>query len=135
MSDNQTMVTVIREAITNHRQLVFTAKRYHREFCPHVLGTKSGVWHVFGWQFGGGTNQGKLPEGGDWRCIELRDISSPILARDGAWYRGWTKGRRGQTCVDFIDTEVDQAHAAEALSTLPSRTPRLVLVRTVPRRR
>ena len=29
---------------------------YHGVFCPHVLGTKDGVWRVHAWQFGGGSS-------------------------------------------------------------------------------
>lgn len=114
---------IIRGAIQNHQQLFFTLDGFPREFCPHVLGTKQSEWHVFGWQFGGESKTG-LPKGGDWRCLVLHDITTDIVARDGDWYRGWAMGKRGQSCIDTIDTVVDAAHAAEILSASPAHTPK-----------
>lgn len=118
MPNVNAMLSVIRGAIRNRQSLYFTANDEPREFCPHVLGTKRGEWHVFGWQFGGGSSRG-LPPGGDWRCIELEDISTEIVARSGPWHRGWTKGQRDQTCVDDVDTVIDSAYAAEIRNTSP----------------
>jgi hypothetical protein len=119
MLETISMVSVIRNAIQNHLQLTFVAKDQPREICPHVLGTKKGVWHVLGWQFAGLSNTGPLPE---WRCIELRDISTEIVAREGEWHRGWTTGQRGQSCVDIVDTMIDPEHAALIRNTSPART-------------
>ena len=94
---------VIRDAIVNRLQLSFIAKGHQREFCPHVLGRKNGNLRIFGWQFGGTSERGHLP---CWRCINLRDISSPIRAHDGEWHRGYTTGHHEQTCIDFIDTMI-----------------------------
>jgi hypothetical protein len=116
MTNVNSLLPVIRDAIRTRKQLFFTAVNEPREFCPHLLGTKRGVWHVLGWQFGGSSNTG-LPTGGAWRCIELEDISTPIISKEGIWYRGTTKGTGAQFCVDDIDTAIDAAHAAEVQST------------------
>jgi hypothetical protein len=133
MADITSNVAIIRDAIYQRRQLLFTAANRPREICPHVLGTtRGGVWRVLGWQFGGDSAEGPLP---DWRCFELRDITTDIAVRDGAWHRGWRARGAQQTCVDFIYAEIDPAHGAELRSTSPLRirTPSLSLA--VPRKR
>lgn len=126
------MIALIREAIVNRRQLVFTAKKRHRELCPHVLGTRQGIWHIYGWQFDGESNEGTLP---DWRCFELRNITSEIVVRNGEWHRGWRARRAKQTCVDFIYAEVDPDYGPRPRNTSPLRIPTPVLSPTGPRKR
>lgn len=109
-------IELLREAIKTAKQVTGLCNNLPREFCPHILGTKGDHWNVFVWQFGGETSRGDLPEEGDWRCYELRDLEKLEL-RDGDWYRGWHKGRGEQTCVDDIDTAVDASHAAELRDT------------------
>ncbi len=50
-----------------------------------------------------------------WRCFELRDMSQ-LTVQAGAWQRGWTKGKRPQSCIDRVVASVDAAHAAEILN-------------------
>lgn len=126
------MIALLRDAILNRRQLVFTVKKQQREFCPHVLGTRQGIWHVYGWQFGGESNEGELP---DWRCFELRNITSDIEARAGEWHRGWRARRAKQACVDFIYAEVDPEYGPRPRSTSPLRIPVPVLAPGGPRKR
>jgi len=115
MADIASAVAIIRDAIYQRRQLLFTAANRPREICPHVLGTtRRGVWRVLGWQFDGDTAEGPLP---DWRCIELKDISSEIVVREGRWHRGWRARGARQTCIDFNYAEVDPNHGAEIRST------------------
>ncbi len=119
MFDDDLMV--IRDAITNLRQLAFDTTdddgiTRHRIVCPHILGTKRGNWHLFTWQINDESKHGFAPGGQRWRCFELRDMSN-IKSQEGQWYQGWTKGLRDQSCVDSIDTIVDAAHSAEVLST------------------
>jgi predicted DNA-binding transcriptional regulator YafY len=64
-----------RKAIRTRRQVRFMANGKEREFSPHVLGTKYGSWHVFGWQSGGGSGS-HLKAGGDWRCFALEKVSA-----------------------------------------------------------
>jgi hypothetical protein len=121
MQSREIQASIIREGIRDAKQLVFTCLFHPREFCPHILGTKYGAWHVFGWQFAGTSSRG-LKDGGDWRCLELHDISTDILIRDGQWYRGWTSGDGPSSCVDIIDTVIDPAHAAESRNIFPAHT-------------
>jgi hypothetical protein len=119
MSDIALNVAIVRDAIYQRRQLLFTAANRPREMCPHVLGTtRGGVWRVLGWQFAGESNEGPLP---DWRCIELKDITSDVIVREGIWHRGWSARGAQQTCIDFIYAEVAPAHGAELRSTSPLR--------------
>lgn len=73
---------------------------------------------MLGWQFGGDSIDGPLP---DWRCIELKDIASEIVVRDGPWHRGWRARGARQICIDFIYAEVDPHHGPELRSTSPLR--------------
>ena len=104
------VLDAIRDAIINHRQLVFVYDGLPREVCPHALGTKRSEWHVFVWQFGGQSSH-RLDPNGDWRCMEVDRISS-LTVKDGPWHRGWTKGLKASSCIDVMDTVVDAAHAA-----------------------
>ena len=120
------MIAVIRDAIKNLHQLTFHTVGddgvvRHRVVCPHILGTKEGDWHLFTWQINDDSQHGFQPGAQRWRCFELEDMSN-VQAREGEWYRGWTGGKRPQSCVDVIDTRVDDAHAAEVRSTSPVRT-------------
>jgi hypothetical protein len=78
-----------------------------RLLCPHVLGRKSGRFHVLFYQFGGSSNSGLpvVPEGvGDWRCLAVEKLSQVELSA-AAW-RTQQRSRR-QTCIDEVDFDVD----------------------------
>lgn len=92
-------VSTIRDAILDRREITFSAPDGRHRLSPHVLGTRSGVWHVYGW------DATAAPP--DWRCIELRTITSAVFIRDGEWHRGVCPLHARQTCVDFIYAEVD----------------------------
>lgn len=105
-------IELLREAIKTAKQVTGFCNNLPREFCPHILGTKGDHWNVLVWQFGGETSRPeRLPQEGDWRCYELRDLDRLEL-RDGEWHRGWYTGRGEQHCVDDIDTVVDANRAA-----------------------
>ena len=73
---------VLAEAITGKQRVV---ARYHDEeriFSPHALGRKRGVAHVLVFQFAGGSQSG-LPPGGEWRCLNLDELSDIRLAPGG----------------------------------------------------
>jgi len=113
-------IALLRTAIRELKQVVGYDNDLYREFCPHVLGHKEGVWKVLVWQFGGTSSKpDDLP---NWRWFELRDLSGLTL-RDGEWHRGWAKRRSDHRQHLLIDTVVDDAHAAEILDTSPPRTP------------
>ena len=114
-------IELLRQAIRELKQVVGHCNGYYREFCPHALGHKQGVWKALVWQFGGTSSKPKdLP---NWRWLEWRDLSG-ITLRDGEWHRGWAKRRSDHRHhLDVIDTVVDEAHAAEILDTWPPHTP------------
>ncbi len=93
----------IREAMLDRQQVVADYRGHTREMCPHVLGTKDGRRQALFYQFGGGSESG-LPEGGEWRCIPVDELTS-VSVRLGDWYSG-SPGSRLQTCVDIIELEV-----------------------------
>lgn len=102
------------DAIRSRRQLLFFVNNRAREVSPHALGTKNGEWHLFGWQFGGESIGGFAVGAERWRCFEVADMQN-LTVRDGEWHRGWYKGQKARhtTCIDRMDTVIDQAHAAE----------------------
>jgi hypothetical protein len=132
MADVSPMIAIIRDAILKRQQLSFVASERRRELCPHVLGTRQGVWHVYGWQFGGDSREGDIP---DWRCIDLNSITSHILARDGEWHRGWRPTHAMQTCIDVIHAEVDPAYGPRPRNTSLLRIRGHALSLEVPRKR
>jgi len=113
------MLDIIRDAIINHRQLVFDATGYHRIACPHILGTKNGSWHVLVWQINDDSEKGFKEGEQRWRCFDVNDISN-LVAQNGEWERGWSAGKGKSSCIDIADTIIDPDHAAEVRST--SRT-------------
>ena len=66
-------IELLRGAITGIQQVTGLGKDLPREFCPHILGTKRGVWRVLTWQFAGLSDSGELP---GWRCFDLNDLSN-----------------------------------------------------------
>lgn len=65
-------IALIRDAIKNLKQMTATFNGHHRVFCPHVLGTKDGVWRVHAWQFAGSSKEGSLPM---WRYFEVNRLA------------------------------------------------------------
>jgi hypothetical protein len=95
---------ILAEAINNKQQVV---ARYHDEeriFSPHALGTKGSIAHVLVYQFAGGSHSG-LPEGGEWRCLNLDELSE-IRLEPGAWHTA-PNVFNPQTCLDEVDVVVD----------------------------
>ena len=78
-----------------------------RLLCPHVLGRKSGRFHVFCYQFGGDSSRG-LPMApgrvGAWRCLAVEKLRQVELRAD-AWHTEPRSPR--QTCIDEIDFDAD----------------------------
>jgi hypothetical protein len=99
---------LLRVAIRERKQVFGCYHGHHREFCFHILGLKEEKWHVLGWQFGGTSESGKLP---NWRCVALDELTD-ISVMEGVWHRGYIKGIGRQYCVDWVDTIVDPAYAA-----------------------
>lgn len=101
-------VAILRSSIRELKQVAAKYHCFHRIFCPHILGLKDDKWHVLGWQFGGASERGGLP---NWRCMALDELSL-LSSQDGSWHRGHAKGVSKQYCIDWVDTIVDPAFAA-----------------------
>jgi len=93
----------LRGAMLAGRPVSFHYKGFERLTCPHVIGSKRGMEHVLVFQYGGGSSSG-LPAGGEWRCLNVSEISNVAVIDDG--WRTDTKHSRAQTCVDYVDVEV-----------------------------
>ena len=96
--------SILADAITNKQQVV---ARYHDEeriFSPHALGTKRGVSHVLVYQCGGSSQSG-LPSGGEWRCLNVDDLSA-IRLEPGAW-RTAANVFNPQSCLDEVEVLAD----------------------------
>jgi len=100
-----TAYRIIWKAIRARKQIVCSYKNRPREVFPHILGYKaSGEEAVFMFQVGGESSQ-PLPPGGDWRCFDLDGIAD-IQVREGSW-RGGSRHRQAQTCIQFVDVDVN----------------------------
>lgn len=93
----------VRRAILERQIVIASYKGYRREMCPHVIGYKDGIEHALFFQFAGGSSKG-LRQGGEWRCIELAELSE-ISVQLGPWHTGGSHSGR-QTCVDQVDLTV-----------------------------
>jgi len=97
--------TLFREAILAEQQVTCSYSGHRRKLCPHIIGTnKAGDEVVLAWQFGGGSS-GRLPPGGEWRCLTIAKVSS-ALRHDGPWHSGGDH-RATQTCVVNIDLDIN----------------------------
>lgn len=98
---------LVRDAIVNKRLISASNNGYHRELCPHVLGTKNGRQQGLFYQFAGESSSGLEPDGSpnNWRCIPIKTMAN-VEAYDGTWHTS-TNHSRLQTCVDEIDVEVE----------------------------
>jgi hypothetical protein len=95
---------ILAEAINSKQQVV---ARYHDEeriFSPHALGTKGDATHVLVYQYAGGSQSG-LPAGGEWRCLNVDELSH-IRLESGAW-RTAPNVFNPQTCLDEVDVIAD----------------------------
>jgi len=104
----------IRDAINNHKHLLFTFNDAARVTCPHMLGCKSSVWKLLAWQINDAGKGGFAPGEQRWRCFDVAGMSR-IVAIDGKWERGWTTGKKNESCINAneMDTAVSGAYAAE----------------------
>lgn len=98
---------IVRDAIVNKKVVIATYDGYRREMCPHAIGTKRGREQALFYQFGGESSSGLGPDGSpyNWRCIQL-DRLTEVSSRPGSWHTAQNHTRR-QTCIDWIDVEVD----------------------------
>lgn len=95
---------ILAEAIGSKQQVVARYGGEERVFSPHALGTKRGAIHVLVYQYAGGSRSG-LPEGGEWRCLSLDELSD-IRLQEGPW-RTAANVFNPQTCLDDIEVVAD----------------------------
>ena len=74
----------LRDAMIAGKPVSLHYKGHTREVCAHVLGTKNGLPQVLTYQYGGGSSSG-LPNGGEWRCLMVGNISDVEII-DGPWH-------------------------------------------------
>ena len=98
-----TTVSVLEEAIRTRQPVTGRYGGLMREFCPHALGSKSGIRHVLVYQFGGASESG-LPPRGEWRCLRVDDLHD-IAIVPGPWRTG-ENVFNPQTCLDDVDAIV-----------------------------
>ena len=98
---------VVRQAITEKKQVVAEYNEHVREMCPHVIGTKNGREQDLFYQFGGTSSSGTIIPGSqyNWRCIPVEGLRI-IEVRDGEWHSS-SDHTQPQTCVDEVDVEVE----------------------------
>jgi general stress protein 26 len=114
---------IIWKAIRARKRIAFSYGDRPREVCPHILGYKaSGQEALFVFQVGGESSQ-PLPRGGDWRCFELDGVSD-IQLRNGDW-RGGTRHSKAQSCVQFVDVDVNIPETLTRAQPLPFGSPLL----------
>ena len=92
------------EAIGGKQQVTARYRDRERVFSPHALGTKRGAAHVLVYQYAGESETG-LPPGGEWRCLNLEELSD-IRLEPGAW-RTAENVFNPQSCLDEVDVVVD----------------------------
>lgn len=92
------------EAIRRKQQIVCRYNGYERVLCPFVLGHNNGVEKALTFQFAGGSS-GRLPPGGEWRCLFLDRVENAEL-RDGPWHGG-ASHTQPQGCVEDVDMDVN----------------------------
>jgi hypothetical protein len=95
------------QAIAEKKQVLAVYDGFPREMCPHVLGWKDGVRHVFSYQFAGESSKGLPPEG-QWKCMDVDGLSNVAL-RDGPWHTGIRKTGKPQSCVDLAKIDIQVA--------------------------
>lgn len=96
------LIKTLRAAILQRQPVVFSSGATHHDFSPHALGTRQGIWHVYGWD-----SAASPPS---WRCLELRTITSNISIRDGEWQRGVRAAHSKSKCLHFVYAEIDSAY-------------------------
>ncbi len=95
---------LFREALLNGKQVVCRYKGFRRELCPAIVGQSDGKEKVLAYQFAGDSSS-RLPPGGEWRCLDLIDVTDAEL-RDGPWYEGKSHATE-QRCVKDVDLDIN----------------------------
>ena len=97
---------LIKNAIENRLCITCFYNGYLRKMSPHVIGTKNGKEQALFYQYGGESSSGLSSNPvKNWRCIEIYKIER--LEINGDIFSTAYNHSRPQTCVDFIDVEVE----------------------------
>jgi predicted DNA-binding transcriptional regulator YafY len=72
-------VQIIEQAIQNKKLIEFTYGGHLRVVEPHVLGTQGGVIQVLGYQIGGSSSSGGIPE---WRRFDVSKMSGISISNE-----------------------------------------------------
>ena len=92
---------LVRGAIRNRKPISARYQGYERKLCPHVLGWNlRGRLQVLCYQYGGGSRRGLAPEG-NWRCIQLEELSDAQLLNESWRTAAIDDGQ--QSCVAAIE--------------------------------
>lgn len=87
------MTQLIQQAIADKKLIEFVYKGYPRLIEPHVLGVNDGVTQVLGYQVGGSSSSGSIPE---WRRFDLPGISGlKITSMTFPGRRQFSSGKHG----------------------------------------
>ena len=94
-------------AILNKKQVTAVYDGYYREMCPHTLGTKNGRQSCLFYQFNGETSKGRVSSqsAANWKAMFVNRLTE-VTIQDGEWHTH-ERHSRSQTCVDYIDVEVE----------------------------
>jgi hypothetical protein len=100
---------LIRQAILEKKIVAAKYNGFVRIMCPHVIGkNKLGKEQALFYQFDGESSSRPIePDGSpvNWRCIEIAKLTE-VSIQDGEWHSA-PNHSRPQTCVAFIDVEVE----------------------------
>jgi hypothetical protein len=103
-ADRSATFALLHRAILDKKQVTCRYGGHPREVCPYILGLGAGKERVLGFQFGGSSNGG-LPPGGNWRCFAVDGMAN-VQLRDGPWHGG-AEHRTRQRCVDEMLIDVN----------------------------
>ena len=93
-------------AIENWAPLFCTYDGYPREICPIILGESGGREVALVYQIGGRTSSGPLQKP-EWKCFQLSKLHD--LARSDSEWQAGQSHRQGQSCVQRVDYDVNEA--------------------------
>ncbi len=97
---------ILKNAVLGRYCLTATYKRHQRKLSPHVIGTNDKhEEHLLAYQYGGSSSSG-LPNGGEWRCFKVEDLTN--IERSNDPWQSTLTSRAGNSCITRIDAEVNQ---------------------------
>ena len=95
------MLEILEQAIRGRKCITALHRGTERHFAPHAIGfTSNGKPAALVLQYGGGTSS-QLPRRGQWRCLDLRDLSV-VRLNDHRWRTFPNYSLAEQTCLKEI---------------------------------